>query len=110
MASLSKASVPAKDLRPLKRVKASELVLLTPPSTLIRTDEDVEHWKNTQGYEDYSLFIRRLNESVVGHFLPDTSEVVQHNDSSVCLASCRNRRHLAHFPSVGGARDPRPPR
>ncbi|PPQ83972.1 hypothetical protein CVT25_000518 [Psilocybe cyanescens] len=42
----------------------------SPPSLKIRTDDDVEHWKTTQSYIDYGIFLRRLNESVVGHFLP----------------------------------------
>ncbi|KAF5359497.1 hypothetical protein D9756_002901 [Leucocoprinus leucothites] len=36
------------------------------PSLLIKTDEDVERWTHTRSYYDYDLFLRRLNESVVG--------------------------------------------
>lgn len=42
----------------------------TIPTLKIRTDEDVEQWKLTQGYQDYGLFLRRISESVVGYFLP----------------------------------------
>lgn len=42
------------------------------PVTKIRTDEDVDYWKTTRGYQDYGLFLRRLNESVVDHYLPWT--------------------------------------
>lgn len=40
------------------------------PALTIRTDTDVELWKQTTGYKDYALFLRRLNESVVGINLP----------------------------------------
>lgn len=40
------------------------------PTLTIRTDTDVELWKQTTGYKDYALFLRRLNESVVGVTLP----------------------------------------
>ncbi|KZV94190.1 Phosphotyrosyl phosphatase activator [Exidia glandulosa HHB12029] len=43
---------------------------LEAPVTRIRTDEDVETWKRTQGYQDYALFVRRLNEAVIGHTDP----------------------------------------
>ncbi|KAF8149084.1 hypothetical protein B0H34DRAFT_734803 [Crassisporium funariophilum] len=42
------------------------------PTLKIMTDDDVEHWKSTQSYMDYRLFLRRLNESVVGYSLPWT--------------------------------------
>jgi len=54
--------------------------LKTLPTVKIRTDADVEAWKLTQGYSDYSLFLRWLNESVVGYSLPrtnDNSEVLK---------------------------------
>jgi hypothetical protein len=40
------------------------------PKARIKTDEDLEHWKSMQSYRDYILFLRRLNESVVGTSLP----------------------------------------
>ncbi|KAI0068967.1 Phosphotyrosyl phosphatase activator [Artomyces pyxidatus] len=45
----------------------------TLPSTKIHTDSDVELWKRTSGYRDYGIFLRRLNEAVVGYELPWTS-------------------------------------
>ncbi|KAG8937262.1 Serine/threonine-protein phosphatase 2A activator 1 [Tulasnella sp. 418] len=44
----------------------------TIPTKKIVTDEDVAHWKASPGYIDYGLFVRRLNEAVVGHYLPYT--------------------------------------
>ena len=40
------------------------------PKAQIKTDEDLEHWKSMKSYRDYILFLRRLNESVVGTSLP----------------------------------------
>jgi len=44
------------------------------PTVKIRTEADVEAWKQTQGYSDYSLFLRWLNESVVGYSLSRTND------------------------------------
>ena len=60
----------AQGLLPLRAVGIRELVKLDPPVTRIRTDEDVAYWKTTRGYQDFGLFLRRLNESVVGYSLP----------------------------------------
>ena len=57
-------------LPPLRQIPISEIPRLQPPKLRIKLDEDVEVWKQTRGYSDYGLFLRRLNESVVGHFLP----------------------------------------
>ncbi|KAH9917275.1 Phosphotyrosyl phosphatase activator [Fomitopsis serialis] len=57
----------APDLPLLRAVDIGELVKLDVPTTKIRTDEDVVYWKRTRGYQDFGLFLRRLNESVVGH-------------------------------------------
>lgn len=54
----------------LPRIAAATLAEIQPPSLRIRTDEDVELWKLTSGYGAYGLFLRRLNESVVGYELP----------------------------------------
>lgn len=54
----------------LPRIAAVTLAEIQPPSLRIRTDEDVELWKLTSGYKAYELFLRRLNESVVGYELP----------------------------------------
>ncbi|KAF9554569.1 Phosphotyrosyl phosphatase activator [Agrocybe pediades] len=48
--------------------------LQTLPTLKIKTDDDVEYWKTTQSYLDYMIFLRRLNESVVGYTLPWRSE------------------------------------
>ena len=40
------------------------------PTNKIRFDEDVEAWKNTRGFRDYALFLRRLNQSVTSILLP----------------------------------------
>ncbi|KAF8885873.1 hypothetical protein CPB84DRAFT_1837853 [Gymnopilus junonius] len=55
----------------LREISISEAQhLRTLPSLEIRTDDDVEFWKTTQSYMDYGIFLRRLNESVVGYYLP----------------------------------------
>ncbi|KAI0077814.1 Phosphotyrosyl phosphatase activator [Panus rudis PR-1116 ss-1] len=59
------------ELPSLRHITIAEVAAMQSlPSRKIRTDEDVELWKTTRGYQDYGLFLRRLNESVVGHFLP----------------------------------------
>lgn len=56
---------------PLRHIAVDSLTNLKgKPTLLIRTDEDVLLWRMTQGYQDFGLFLRRLSESVVGHFLP----------------------------------------
>ena len=62
------AAVP--ELPPLRAVDIQEVVKYDLPVTKIRTDEDVGYWKTTRGYQDFGLFLRRLNESVVGYNLP----------------------------------------
>ncbi|KAI0706455.1 Phosphotyrosyl phosphatase activator [Earliella scabrosa] len=64
---------PATSLPPLREVSVSSLDPADTPVLRIKTDEDVEAWKHTRGYQDYGLFLRRLAESVVGYDLP-------HND------------------------------
>ena len=55
----------------LRDISLSEVSTLPDlPKTQIKTDEDLEHWKSMQSYRDYILFLRRLNESVVGTSLP----------------------------------------
>ncbi|KIK96289.1 hypothetical protein PAXRUDRAFT_826123 [Paxillus rubicundulus Ve08.2h10] len=56
--------------RQLRQISLSELADARPPEPKIRSDEDVKYWKNTTGYNDYQLFLRRLNESVVGYTVP----------------------------------------
>ncbi|KNZ80803.1 Serine/threonine-protein phosphatase 2A activator 1 [Termitomyces sp. J132] len=60
-------------LSQLRRIPLSELGKLGVPGSKIKTDADVLAWKTTQSYRDYAVFLRRLNESVVGQFLPCTS-------------------------------------
>ncbi|KAK0472014.1 hypothetical protein IW261DRAFT_822267 [Armillaria novae-zelandiae] len=54
----------------LRSIQLSEMPNLEPPTQKIQSDEAVEAWKATRGYEDYSLYLRRLNEAVVGYSLP----------------------------------------
>ena len=60
-------------LVPLRQVELEFVANLPTPSQKIRSEEDVHAWRLTRGYQDYSLFLRRLNESVVGRYLPWTS-------------------------------------
>ncbi|TRM62086.1 hypothetical protein BD626DRAFT_537814 [Schizophyllum amplum] len=57
------------------------------PSQKIKSDHDIETWRTTRSYYDFSLFIRRLCESVVGRTLPyepqETSELTAQAVSSV---------------------------
>jgi serine/threonine-protein phosphatase 2A activator len=66
-----------KELLPLRQVSLSDLARLEDlPVPRIRVDGDVDEWRNTVGYRDFGLFLRRLNESVVGYDLPtDESSV-----------------------------------
>lgn len=62
-------------LRDLRQIAFSDLVDTTKsPEQKIRYEEDVAHWKRTMGYHDYQLFLRRLNESVVGYTVPRASD------------------------------------
>lgn len=62
-------------LRDPRQIQLSDLVAtVNSPEQKIRYDEDVTHWKHTTGYHDYQLFLRRLNESIVGHAVPGTSD------------------------------------
>ena len=59
------------ELPPLRDISLSKVSSLSElPKAQIKTDEDLEHWKSMQSYRDYILFLRRLNESVVGTSLP----------------------------------------
>ncbi|KAI0656450.1 hypothetical protein C8Q70DRAFT_1011822 [Cubamyces menziesii] len=59
-----------RSIPPLREIPVSTLASAAPPVLRIKTDEDVELWKQTRGYQDYGLFLRRLAESVVGYELP----------------------------------------
>ncbi|KAI0833849.1 Phosphotyrosyl phosphatase activator [Trametes gibbosa] len=54
----------------LREVTIASLHPSDRPVLRIKTDEDVVLWKNTRGYQDYGLFLRRLADSVVGYELP----------------------------------------
>ncbi|KDQ58979.1 hypothetical protein JAAARDRAFT_33711 [Jaapia argillacea MUCL 33604] len=62
------ARPPTPQLAPLRYIPVSEIS--AGPTLKIRTDYDVDAWKVTQGFKDFGIFLRRLNESVVGVFLP----------------------------------------
>ncbi|KAI0259097.1 hypothetical protein BC834DRAFT_1019732 [Gloeopeniophorella convolvens] len=59
---------------PLRYISSDEIKALGSwPTPKIRTDFDVDVWKQTQGYSDYQHFLRWLSDAVVGHSLPWTS-------------------------------------
>ncbi|KAG6369883.1 hypothetical protein JVT61DRAFT_7940 [Boletus reticuloceps] len=63
-------------LRDLRQISVSHLVdTVKSPEPKIHYDEHVAYWKNTTGYHDYQLFLRRLNESVVGYTVPHPSDL-----------------------------------
>lgn len=66
----STSSNPAPGLPALRHVQVSSLDPADIPVLRIKTDDDVQAWKHTRGYQNYGLFLRRLAESVVGHTLP----------------------------------------
>lgn len=72
---------------PLLNIPVESLTKLsTTPSQKIRLDEDLDVWRTTTAYHDYSIFLRRLNESVVGYFLPWSSHTPsQVRTRSKCL-------------------------
>jgi serine/threonine-protein phosphatase 2A activator len=54
----------------LSQISLSSLPSLPLPTLHIRTDADVEAWKSTTGYRDFGVWVRLLNESVVGVEVP----------------------------------------
>jgi len=54
----------------LREISLSQETRFSPPTARIKQDEDVETWRNSKSYRDYAIFLRRLNESVVGCYLP----------------------------------------
>lgn len=64
--TVSTATIP--QLRDITLLQVSNYETL--PKPRIKTDQDIETWRKTRSYQDYSLFLRRLNEAVVGHYLP----------------------------------------
>ncbi|KAI0363857.1 Phosphotyrosyl phosphatase activator [Pilatotrama ljubarskyi] len=67
---MASSSGNANSLPELREIPVSSLNPADTPVLRIKTDEDVELWKRTRGYQDYGLFLRRLAESVVGYQLP----------------------------------------
>ncbi|KAJ3838191.1 serine/threonine-protein phosphatase 2A activator 1 [Lentinula raphanica] len=59
---------------PLRSVSLSEIHAFEPPTKKIFIEEDVETWRRTQSYQDLNVFLRRLNEAVVGIQLPWSSQ------------------------------------
>ena len=53
------------------------------PAHKIRMEDDVGLWKSTRGYRNYLLFLHRLSDSVVGHFLPDDGTLYDDSKSLV---------------------------
>ena len=64
----------ARQLPPLREIALSDVLTKAPPNPKIKAEEDVEIWKTTRGYSDLGLFLQRLNEAVVGHYLPFTPQ------------------------------------
>ena len=62
------------NLQQLREISLADVARLkSQPTPRIKSDYDVDKWRTTQSYQDYGIFLRRLNESVVGHDLPYTS-------------------------------------
>jgi len=64
----------ARQLPLLREIPLSDLLTKAPPVPKIKTEEDVEIWKTTRSYSDLGLFLQRLDEAVVGHYLPFTPQ------------------------------------
>ena len=61
----------APPLPPLSEITTQDASGLEMPANMIRMEDDVGVWKSTKGYQNYLLFLHRLSESSVGHFLSD---------------------------------------
>ncbi|KDQ13496.1 hypothetical protein BOTBODRAFT_160423 [Botryobasidium botryosum FD-172 SS1] len=71
-----------RSLPPLPHILLSSLPHpLVPPRPQIKSEDDVHAWHRTRGYHNYGLFLRRLNESVVGHDLGEDSESEGHSEA-----------------------------
>ena len=64
---MAQAALPLSQLR---EISLSQATRFSPPTARIKLDDDVERWRNSKSYRDYAIFLRRLNESVVGRYLP----------------------------------------
>jgi len=72
-------SGPGPSLPQLRAIPLSEIPKYEDlPRPRIRTDRDVETWKKTRSYQDYAIFLRHLNEAVVGHYLPRNTTCPSH--------------------------------
>ncbi|KAJ7682242.1 hypothetical protein DFH06DRAFT_1278028 [Mycena polygramma] len=63
----------ARELAELREIPLADVPSLDYPTLKIQTDEDVETWQRSRSYQDYAIFLRRLNESVVGRDIPAAS-------------------------------------
>jgi serine/threonine-protein phosphatase 2A activator len=54
----------------LREIYLNQVLNFEIPTSKIKSDDDVQYWKTTQSYMDYRIFLRRLNQSVVGYSLP----------------------------------------
>jgi len=59
-------------LPPLRSISLTRPI--QPPQRIIKDDADVETWKHTTGYKDYSLFVSRLNDAVIGRDIPSVEQ------------------------------------
>lgn len=80
----------ARQLPPLREIPLSDVLTKPPPIPKIKAEEDVEIWKTTRGYSDLGLFLQRLNEAVVGYYLPFTPQSPSQVNLLISLPSrCR---------------------
>jgi serine/threonine-protein phosphatase 2A activator len=80
--SVTRAKLP--ELREISLLQVPNYETL--PKPRIKTDHDLDTWRKTRSYQDYSLFLRRLNEAVVGQYLPwNATSPSQVPDLSCCL-------------------------
>jgi len=73
-----------RQLPPLRDIPLSDVLNETLPIPRIKTEEDVEYWKTTRSYDDLGLFLQRLNEAVVGHYLPFTPQSTSKVKLDIC--------------------------
>lgn len=74
----------ARQLPPLREISLSDVLNGAPPILRIKTEEDVEFWKTTRSYSDLGLFLQRLNEAVVGYYLPFTPQSPSEVKLDIC--------------------------
>lgn len=59
-------------LPPLRSISLTRPI--QPPRRIIKEDAEVDTWKHTTGYKDYSLFVSRLNDAVIGRDIPSVEQ------------------------------------